>query len=94
MQSRHCFRKLIDCINVVIINGNYNKKTITKALANSSIASIAFFHTSSSYQAYLLFYKINQEILHLSGLPSPMPFPLLAIHWIVQLLQPCPTPIS
>jgi hypothetical protein len=27
-------------------------------------ASIAFFHTSSSYQAYLLFYELYQEILH------------------------------
>jgi hypothetical protein len=32
MQSGHGFCKPVDCINVAIINGNYNKKNITKAL--------------------------------------------------------------
>jgi hypothetical protein len=34
-------------------------------VAHSNVfhASIAFFHTSSSYQAYVLFYKLHQKIL-------------------------------
>jgi hypothetical protein len=35
MQSGHGFRKPVDCINVTIINGNYNKKNITKALVRA-----------------------------------------------------------
>jgi hypothetical protein len=35
MQSGHGFRKPVDCINVAIINGNYNKKNITKALTRA-----------------------------------------------------------
>jgi hypothetical protein len=35
MQSGHDFRKPVDCINVTIINVNYNKKNITKALVRA-----------------------------------------------------------
>jgi hypothetical protein len=36
MQSRHGFRKSVNCINVVIINGNYKKKNKTKPLVRVS----------------------------------------------------------
>jgi hypothetical protein len=34
------------------------------APSNVSNVSVAFFHISSSSQAYLLFFKLDQEILH------------------------------
>jgi hypothetical protein len=47
MQSGHGFRKPIDCINATIINGNYNKKNITKALVRAfkqALQQLASFH--------------------------------------------------
>jgi hypothetical protein len=47
MQSGHGFHKPVDCINVAIINGNYNKKNITKAFVRAFkqvLQRIASFH--------------------------------------------------